>query len=499
MRRLAIAALGAVVLAACSLGLDESRIGGGTDAGAPDVFVPDDASAPDAPDTSVDGSTGLTTSCTKDDDCKGTDACLVGHCDLSRKTCAYDVCRPQACAVATCDPTARTCGATRQYTFKAAQFPVGAGVGCGGSASRCLAVVYPFVLVGTTNGVLAFSAADPSAATPTPVAVTGLAFPPTQLLASGNRIYFLGAQFGTGTSSRVPLAWIDVPVDPFAKSLVATSVLASWNKPAADPIGLAIGENGSAFLIDTAAASMFATAKVVAPLVEPLSLSAAALPITANTVPVATSASRFLMQLTGPPPSTTGVPSFGFINGVGTAGVANGGDGALSTIGPVSAAVQAFAGSNDGTVLWVAEALTAAPAPGPSFVKTTKAFFLVADGASNVDATGSVDLVTYPPAAPYVNNQALIGPAAILDKNTALVSVVNTGVAGPPFNQTDVMFVTKAPAGVVKNADNSVRKLAVPVVASALGAAASRGTGYVLASESPTAASVYVFDPGCAP
>ena len=48
---------------------------------------------------------------------------------------------------------------------------------------------------------------------------------PQQILASGNRVYFVGSLVGAGQNAKLPLAWIDIPTDPLARSLSATTVL----------------------------------------------------------------------------------------------------------------------------------------------------------------------------------------------------------------------------------------------------------------------------------
>ncbi|HSO34859.1 MAG TPA: hypothetical protein VLT33_20155, partial [Labilithrix sp.] len=224
-------------LASCSLGLDESLIGrvaeGGVDeSSVVDSFVVeggDGALPPINPEAGV---------CTKDEDCKGTAGCLTARCDVPRKACVLQVCRTPTCNSAACDVPTAKCGAAKPYKYRAAQFPVGAAIGCGGALGRCFAAVYPYVFVGTSNGVVAFAANDPQSATPPAIPLAGLGFVPTQIVASGSRVYFLGTPVGAGASSRVPMAYADVPPDPFAAKIAVTTILATYNRPASDPVTL---------------------------------------------------------------------------------------------------------------------------------------------------------------------------------------------------------------------------------------------------------------------
>jgi hypothetical protein len=87
----------------------------------------------------------------------------------------------------------------------------------------------------------------------------------------------------------------------------------------------------------------------------------------------------------------------------------------------------------------------------------------------------------------------------MLDSKTAMVAV-----ASPtnPGMQTNIEFVTRSPTpAIVKNADMSPRRFPITLAVSQLAAAGSHGLGYVLAVDpaAPTAPTVHVFDPACAP
>jgi hypothetical protein len=484
------------ILASCSLGLDESLIGK-ADTGAP----PDDSPSGDTgpKDGGNDGPPPINPEagvCTKDEDCKSPgDGCLKPHCDVPRKACVFDVCKPAACQSSACDTVGRTCAQppkTRKYA--SAQFPVGAPVGCG-SPRACFAVVYPYVFVGTPNGVLGFSAADPASTAPTPVSVTGLGFVPTLLVTSGSRVYFLGGAVGTGASSRLQIGYIDVPPDPFRKSIEVQTILATYNRPTSEPgfsLTLYPRANDTALLVDYNPAQSYPSTAIEPPLVEPLSLSSTTIPLTAGTQPLITSGLRLVMQsLTTP----SGTGTYELIANAGAAAT-NGGSVPFppapdAGVVPVSPP-QTLAVDPQGGVLWMLEYLTQAPnnpAPPGALVKTIRAFFLLADGSANFDFTKGVDVEVYPPS--FGPGAGLVGPAAMIDTNSAIIATAEPSNAA----QSNVQIVTKQPTALVAGKKQRLTTNAVGT----LGAAASNGYGYILAAESATASSVYVFDPACAP
>jgi hypothetical protein len=486
------AALG---LASCSLGLDESLIGREVEAGLPDAPVVETG----APFESGTDSTlppilpegGL---CTKDDDCKGTAGCLVAKCDLPRKACVLDVCREPVCNSAACDMTAQKCATAKPYKYRASQFPVGAQIGCGGVVGRCFAAVYPYVFVGTANGVVAFAADDPQNATPASVPITGLGFVPNQIVASGSRVYFLGTPAGAGPSSRVPIAYADVPPNPFATKIPVVTVLAAWNRPASDPVGLFPRGNDTALLVDLNVATAYASAPIEPPLTEPVTLTSTGIAFTASSTPLAASGSRLIVGQINP--STT--PIFAFVNGAGSATAMTTADAPVPTATPASGP-QFFAQSADGAVFWAYVALTSPPPfplGGPG-IRAARGYFLVADSAATAfDPAAGLDLEVYG-GAPL--GTPSVGAVAMLDSKTAMVAVASPA---NPTMQTNIEFVTRTPAlAIVKNADMSPRRFPITLAVSQLAAAGSNGLGYVLAVDpaAPAAPTVYVFDPACAP
>lgn len=480
-----------VGLASCSLGLDESLIGQTVEGGAADVQQPDTAVAeggdgalpPLSPEAGI---------CTKDEDCKGTAGCLTARCDLPRKACVFEVCREPACNSGVCDVAGAKCGAPRPYKYRATQFPVGAPIGCGGALGRCFAAVYPFVFVGTANGVVAFAASDPLNAAPPALPLTGLGFVPNQIIASGSRVYFLGTPSGTGATARVPIAYADVPPDPFATKIPVTTVLPSINRPATDPLVLVPRGNDTALLLDLNVASAYASAPVEPPIVEPAVLSATGIAFTAGATPLAVSGSRLLMGQINP----SGTPIFGFVDAAGSATPQTTADVPLTAPAAPASGPQAFAQSADGAVFWSYLSLTSPP-PGPPAPanRAVRGYFLVADSAAAVDPSAGVDIDVYP-SLPL--GTPSVGPAAMLDGKTAMVTTANPANPGAV---TNVSFVTRQPLGLVKNADMQPRRFQITLNVAQLAAAGSNGLGYLLAVDpaAPTAPQIHVFDPACAP
>jgi hypothetical protein len=396
-----------------------------------------------------------------------------------------------ACNSSTCDQAMMNCGAAKPYKYRAAQFPVGAAIGCGGALGRCFAAVYPFVFVGTTNGVIAFAADDPQNPMPAQVPITGLGFVPNQIMASGSRVYFVGTPVGAGATSRVPIGYADVPPDPFTTKISVTTVLATFNRPAADGVALLPRGNDTALLIDANVATAYASVPLEPPLMEPAVLNSTGIAFTAGALPFAVSGSRLIMgQING-----VGAPSFGFVNAAGSATPQTVPDVAIPTATP-AAGPQYFAASADGAVFWAHVSLTTPP-PGPPApaVRAAKAYFLVADAMANFDPAAGLDLEVYagaPAGTPSV------GPVAMLDSKMAMVTTSNPP---NPTVVTNVQFVTRTPLTILKNMDNSPRRFQITLPVSQLAAAGSHGLGYILAVDpaSPGAPTIHVFDPACAP
>ena len=473
--------------ASCSLGLDESLIDMGTDGG-PGLVDGPQADGP-AADGGVD--TGIpvgpdASACTSDDACTTNHGCLEGKCDLTRKSCTYDVCRPSACNAAACDQNARTCGAPTPYKYRATQFTVGAQIACG----KCAAAVHPWLFVVTPTGVVAFNVSNPANPTPPQAPVVGLGFIPSALVQSGSRVWMLGGASGAGPS-RIQLAYVDAPADPFTTKITAHTVLASYNRPAESTFLFARG-NDSALLVGNVA--QFPATAVEAPLNEPVSITATPVLAPQSFGPSAVSGSRLLLSAV-----IDQSAQFALVE---NAGSPNPTTGPVVPIPETAASVhRTFAQSADGAIFW-ATGVHQGTAPALT-TRAARAYFLVPDAAGAIQTNAGVDLEVYNAQAVGAN-AAIFGAkqatAAMLDAKTAMVAVQ----ARENDQTTAVQFVTREPLGVVKEPNGGApRRQVLPVPIGAFEAAtASNGVGYLVANDQggqTPSATVYVFDPACAP
>ncbi|MBX3224144.1 MAG: hypothetical protein KF795_26750 [Labilithrix sp.] len=484
---LCLAALAVVAAgASCSLDLDESLIDKAKDAGlGPNDGAADNDGAPG--DGGID--TGIpvgpdASACAKDDDCKTNHGCLKGKCDLSRKACAYDVCRPAACSASACDQTKRTCGTAAPFSYKASQFTVGAQLSCG----KCAAAVHPWLFVVTPTGVVAFNVSNPSNPSPPQAPVVGLGFIPSALVQSGSRVWMLGGASGAGPS-RIQLAYVDAPADPFATKITAQTVLASYSRPA-EGTWLFPRGGDSALLVSQAA--QYPATPLEAPLGEPASITATALLPPQNFGPSATSGKRLLLSAV-----VAEAASFAFIDNAGSANPVTGPTVNATDAGAVSVH-RTFAQSPDGAIFW-ATGVHQNLGPAGVITRAARGYFLVPGEAGAITASAGIDLEVYngpavgANAAIFGGNQA---SAAMLDAKTAMIATQ----AHENDQQTAVQFVRRDPLALVKEGEGPRRQL-LPVPIGAFGAAAaSNGVGYLVANDQggPTpSATVYVFDPGC--
>lgn len=482
---LALAFPAVLLPASCSLGLDEAKIGDGGTASLPDR-ASGDASGEGIADATVPS---VIQACAVDGDCVAPNACAKGKCDLARKACVYDVCRPAACSASACDQGTKTCGTPANYRYRATQFSLGASM-LGAVNAGSAAAIHPWLFVMLGTGLVAFDVSNPAGSTPRQVPITGLGFVPVQILASGSRLFMLGGQSGAGPS-RVPLAYLDAPSDPFVTQMRATTVLATSDRPA-EGVVLYPSPGSGVLLVGPGGDPSFPSVIATPPLAEPLSLTTTRLAAAPGTDKLTTSGSRLLMQST-----VNGLGTFNLVDGAGTAAPQTGVPVTIPD-GPVSGAPRVAATSTDGAVFFAGNVHTGAdPA---AVTRATRGYFVV-PGATSPIATAGVDVETYDvPGQAAPANSSTIVAVTMLDGTTAMVATRARENAG----QTAVQFVKNGPLGVVREADAlTPRRALLPFpIGTYVAAAGSNGIGYLLANDvvgPPANATAYVFDPACAP
>ncbi len=484
MRKLTLTALFvtagiATAFSACSLGLDESKING------VDGSVGDGGPLPDVGPT-PDGSNPV--QCNADKDCKPANNCLTGKCDTARQKCNYTICATaQTCQASVCDNNSKTCSVPTKYGFHAGNFHIATGnIGCGGGgagARRCFAAQYPFVFVGTTNGVVARSVADPTDTSSDVVQVGGLPFFPVFVVASGARVYFVGAVGGSGPDYKLSLGWVDVPTDPTVKSITAQSVFNTVQVPAIDavyPDG-----KGGIYLVRLDGAKSFPVAHVTAPFKDldtvpffPLAgIPQNAGPIGASGTRIATFVSIGQYQ-----------NNFSLENNAASGSAQNGGNqDVTSTLGFVSGPFYVAHGG-DSSLIWAGNGLTLNDGGGGNTAAVRVAWILADDKAIAFDGTAHVDVEAYGPP-PGIGGD-LPGPVAWIDgKHLLVVSAPNSNL-----QQSSVQIANRDGA---TPAITTGRRFVLPFHPSELGASASNGFGYVLTPDQVAGANVHVFASTC--
>lgn len=236
------------------------------------------------------GETGTVTpdACRVDSDCVPPNGCYTGRCDAVLGACAYTLCssNARACSAGTCDPATLTCKDDKDYGFRAGGYAVpDVTIGCK-DASACVAAAFPFVFIGTPNGITALGVESiiGSAARKIP---TQIDIHPAQLVVSGRRLWILGEVQGTAPPYQLPIAVVSVPSDPTTPSFRATTILAAYPFPTA--VGFP-APDGGLFVSFNDATQGFPTARVDAPL--------------------PSNASFELQAASGPAPSASTLPMF---------------------------------------------------------------------------------------------------------------------------------------------------------------------------------------------
>ena len=251
--RRAVASALAGMVAGCNLvfGIEEQPL----------RAVPDDASS----DVVEAGRPTLET-CTRDQDCIPPNACYTPHCDTVLRACTYALCeaKDRTCAMGVCDDKTFACADPQAYGFRATSYklPAVTSSGCGPNPESCVAAAFPFLFVGTRDGVVAFRADDLTGTQANKVLLTDLGIKPQQIIASGRRIWVLGAVQGQAAPYTLPIAAIDVPSDPTVTALRAQTSVLKYPFPSASGFP---APSGGLFVAYNEPAQGFPTALVNAP------------------------------------------------------------------------------------------------------------------------------------------------------------------------------------------------------------------------------------------
>lgn len=470
---------------ACTLDLDESlidkRADGAVvfgDATLPDGTIITESGVPIIPDAGA---------CSKDEECLSANGCLKGRCDLTRRACAYDVCRTAACTVGVCDQGTKTCGQPQTYKLKVSELTLDQPTTGG------IVAAYPWLFQLSSTGLVVYDVSNPTKDKPTQVPLVGLGFMPTQIGRSGNRIWMVAPL--TGTPARLPIAYIDIPADPFTAKIEAHSVLAGYNRPSTEGIGLGLTGDKNALVIGPAPS--FPAAPLDTLLAEPATRTAIALAPKPETTPIAMSGNRLVMQAY---PKGTASSQFGLVSGAGTAAPATGELVTITDMGLVS--VSHISAQTVGGGVFFAAGAHEAVSIGPATTVVTRAirgYFLLKDSASPLDPTiKGVDIEVYGAAltSPQLNAD-LIRAATMVDDDLASVAVA----AAENRDETTAVHFIRRDLTVLRD-----KRVVLPTpIVNVVNETASDGLVYVSANFPsavdgvPALAKVYVIDPACAP
>jgi hypothetical protein len=534
-------ASGGVVSAACSLGLNKGLIGESTDAATPrdssthtEGSTGGDAADSGSSEASTDGSGGGDTSmpseggpgpeggadsgvpesstqgCTQASECTSPNGCLTGRCVMPEGKCVFDLCPASMCNGYQCDTSTNSCGPATPYAYQAAAVPVGAGISCA-LASACVGASFPFVYVGTTEGVYAVNASDPALTTAPVTAVGGIPFFPTQVVESGTRVYFVGALQTSGTNYMVPVAWIDPPADPTAPLEAQSSfvVYPAQTLSAAYP-----GGTLGLFLESDLTSGPY-NALLTAPLPNPSTVTLSATPLAQGApgedIVGASLGNLVLFRV------LQNAARFALVTGAGTPGAAAGLEQDISDgpggFGQVSTG-GAFAGGPDGSFLFSAAAYNVS---SNYFTDVRFAWVLGAGGGADGGTAPFASTYTIvepysPPAGQSALDQTIVsplaGPIGWLDAQRAMVlaaATTMTPAIGLPLSGTSVQVVTEesAPPALAQDSTGTTLRavLATSTNQAGLATAQSPSTaasfGYVLTADSATTSTVHIFAPDC--
>lgn len=473
----AIAALAAAARlgAACVIELDPP-LGDDEPSEVRDASVTD-ATLTDAPVTEDAG-----IECVANTDCRADGpgaSCLTPSCVDGR--CVFELC-PVAdpCLASRCDLT-MGCGTPEPLSFLAGTVTVPAPdfatLDCR-TLARCTAVSDSFVFVVEGVDIAAYHVPEPFS-TPRRLHVS-LPFRPTQIVASGPWLYAIGPVAG-GTNPVVDVAWIEVPTNPLATTLTATTRLLRYNaqNTTAAPVGFAAP--GGGLYLSTAAREIYLLTPEIEQNGEMLFRPASP----TRNVTLAVPAGDKIVGATHS--AVSGTSSFAVLYGPGSPAPSFGDQFALRDLIGAIASSQIFLGGGPaGDVVASAGVGTGSDAS----TAEARVVWLLEPGAdAGTDASVSLVVANYAPVVPP--RQRVVGPVVGVDGG-ALVAFVDRAA-----NVTVVEAVHRD-GGDGNPAVDPTRKVTLPApVAPSSELSSSRDWTYLLTSPESGSMSIRVFRPAC--
>lgn len=452
-RALLCGAGAAMVVAACMMDIEPPTASPTNDAST-------DTSPPDAPVSSPDASPGNTDAaiegeCRVAADCVGGSGCITPSCVSGR--CVFDVCpTSDSCHAAHCDRGANRCEAAAEVGYLAGSFDVPTTtplqlLPCWSSStllSRCVAAVgsYLFVIDGPLS-LAAYFLGDPREATPKRIGVP-LTVGPVQIVASGDRVFFVGKPAVQGANALLPVGWVDLPTNPLADAMPVTQKSLDYRAGLAAPLLLPEPGGGVVVALPTRETGLLRP-----PGDGELVLYSPNPDLALSIVPPSGSVSG--ERIVASTVATTGVVTLGTLSGAGTSAAHFNASLTASGFGAVGGS-QLFVGSNEASVV-------ASFATGPGDAGTVPnvnrvALAIVTDSPDGgISVTRTVQLQTYPSTnaatrlttTPAVFDGGALAVHATADRDASVAVVVEPNDAGMPVATTRSAVIPATVAQVV--------------------------------------------------
>ena len=218
--------------------------------------------APDDAATEAEAGRVSLEHCAHDSDCVAPNGCYTPHCDTVLGACTYALCeaKDRTCAAGVCDVKTFACSDPQPYGFLATRYDVpGITSGCGPNPRACVAASFPFLFLGTRDDVVALRTDDLAAKAAITVPIVDLTVRPQQMVASGRRLWVIGAVQGVAPPYQLAIAVLDVPSDPTVTMLHAHTSVVSYPFPTVQAFA---APNGGLFITYADAALGFPTARL---------------------------------------------------------------------------------------------------------------------------------------------------------------------------------------------------------------------------------------------